>query len=54
MLIQKPDTSELVTTAPVNTKATEIENKIPNINLIQDGHFRGCSQMGGGQKGLPP
>ena len=50
MLIEKPDTSELVATAPFNTKATAIENKIPNINLIQDGHFRGCSQIGGVKK----
>ena len=22
------------------------------LNPIEDGHFRGCSRMGGGQKGL--
>ena len=25
-----------------------------DINVIQDGPFRGCSRMGDGQKGLPP
>ena len=29
-------------------------NKILVFNPIQDGHFWGCSLMGGGKKALPP
>ena len=42
----------------VDTNENESQNKVTKdkgiLSPIQDGHFRGCSQMGGGKKASPP
>ena len=46
-LVTKDDIDDFV-------EKTDFDDKRKNICPIQDGHFRGCSRMGGGQKALLP